>query len=61
MAGLHPGTVRTALSHPFRPDADSPDTVTPEAAAARLLAVLDGLTPAESGRVFAWDGQLVPP
>jgi len=61
VAGLHPGTVRTALSHPFRPDADSPDTVTPEAAAARLLAVLDGLTPAESGGVFAWDGQAVPP
>lgn len=61
VAGLHPGTVRTALSHPFRPDADSPDTVTPEAAAAHLLAVLDGLTPAESGGVFAWDGQAVPP
>lgn len=61
VAGLHPGTVRTALSHPFRPDADSPDTVTPEAAAAHLLAVLDGLTPAESGGVFAWDGRPVPP
>ncbi len=61
VAGLHPGTVRTALSHPFRPDADSPDTVTPEAAAAHLIAVLDGLTPAESGGVFAWDGQPVPP
>lgn len=61
VAGLHPGTVRTALSHPFRPHADSPDTVTPEAAAAHLLAVLDGLTPAESGRIFAWNGQSVPP
>lgn len=61
VAGLHPGTVRTALSHPFRPDADSPDTVTPEAAAAHLLTVLAGLTPADSGRVFAWNGQPVPP
>lgn len=61
VAGLHPGTVRTALSHPFRPDADSPGTVTPEDAAMHLLAVLDGLTPAESGNVFAWDGKPVPP
>lgn len=61
VAGLHPGTVRTALSHPFRPDADSPSTVTPEDAAAHLLMVLDGLTPMESGGVFAWDGKPVPP
>ncbi len=61
VAGLHPGTVRTALSHPFRPGTDSPDTVDPETAAAHLLAVLDGLTPGESGGVFAWDGQPVPP
>lgn len=61
VAGLHPGTVRTALSHPFRPDPDNPDTVTPGAAAAHLLTVLDGLTPTESGAIFAWDGHPVPP
>lgn len=61
VAGLHPGTVRTGLSHPFRPGPDSPDTVSPETAAAHLLRVLDGLTPAESGGVYAWDGQPVPP
>ncbi|MCJ2012503.1 SDR family NAD(P)-dependent oxidoreductase [Methylobacterium sp. J-076] len=61
VAGLHPGTVRTALSHPFRPDADAPGTFTPDEAAGHLLTVLDGLTPAESGGVFAWDGRPVPP
>lgn len=61
VVGLHPGTVRTGLSQPFRPDADSSDTVRPEDAAAHLLTVLAGLTPADSGGVFAWDGQAVPP
>lgn len=61
VAGLHPGTVRTALSHPFRPDTDSPGTVPPEDAAMHLLTVLDELTPIESGNVFAWDGTPVPP
>lgn len=61
IAGLHPGTVRTGLSNPFRPDADSPDTVAPAEAAANLLTVLNALTVADSGGIFAWDGQPVPP
>lgn len=61
VAGLHPGTVRTALSHPFRPGSDSPDTVPPGDAAAHLLAILDSLSPAESGGVFSWDGKPIPP
>lgn len=61
VVGLHPGTVRTALSHPFRPETDNPDVVSPDTAARNLLTVLDGLTPDESGKVFAWDGQPVPP
>jgi NAD(P)-dependent dehydrogenase (short-subunit alcohol dehydrogenase family) len=61
VVGLHPGTVRTALSHPFRPDTDNPDVVSPDEAARNLLTVLDGLTPEASGRTFAWDGQPVPP
>jgi NAD(P)-dependent dehydrogenase (short-subunit alcohol dehydrogenase family) len=61
IVGLHPGTVRTALSHPFRPEADNPDVVTPEEAARNLLTVLDGLTPEASGGIFAWDGRPIPP
>jgi hypothetical protein len=34
---------------------------TPDFAAARLLEVVDRLTPNESGKVFAWDGQMIPP
>lgn len=60
VAGLHPGTVQTALSQPFRPD-PSPGLFTPAESAAHLLRVLEGLRSEESGRVFAWDGQPVPP
>ncbi len=60
VAGLHPGTVQTALSRPFRPD-PGPGLFAPEESAAHLLRVLDGLAIRDSGGVFAWDGQPVPP
>ncbi|MCE4226214.1 SDR family NAD(P)-dependent oxidoreductase [Methylobacterium sp. C25] len=60
IVGLHPGTVRTALSHPFRPDEGTPGVFTPEESAAYLMRVLDGLSAADSGKVFAWDGTVVP-
>lgn len=58
--GLHPGTVDTGLSRPFQGATPPEKLFTPDFAASRLLAVLDGLTPADSGGVFAWDGQRVP-
>ncbi|WP_279357629.1 SDR family NAD(P)-dependent oxidoreductase [Methylobacterium indicum] len=60
VAGLHPGTVQTALSQPFRPE-PGPGLFTPEESATHLLRVIGGLTREESGRVFAWDGQPIPP
>ncbi len=57
VVALHPGTVRTPLTAKY---AGKHPTVTPDEAAAHLLAVLDGLTPADSGGFFAWDGQRVP-
>lgn len=57
---LHPGTVATSLSGPFRAS-ERAGVVTPEAAAANLLAVIDRATPDLSGRLLAWDGQEVPP
>lgn len=60
VAGLHPGTVASPLSAPFRSPTSTPAPFTPEESAAHLLRVLDGLTAAESGRVFAWDGEVVP-
>jgi NAD(P)-dependent dehydrogenase (short-subunit alcohol dehydrogenase family) len=56
LAALHPGTVATA----FTADYAAPDKHTPEAAAAHLLGVLDGLTEADTGGFFDWRGARVP-
>lgn len=61
VVGLHPGTVTTALSDPFQPSPGKPGVFPPDAAARHLLDVLDGLNPAETGGIFAWDGKAVPP
>lgn len=55
---LHPGTTDTPLSQPF-----SKDGLTvrdPASAAARLLTVIDGLTPGETGGFFSHDGTALP-
>lgn len=54
---LHPGTVDTQLSRPFQKGLPADQVITPERSAERLLAVLDGLTPAETGAFFDWRGQ----
>lgn len=58
--GLHPGTVDTGLSRPFQAGVPAERLFTPAVSAAHLLRVLDGLTPADSGGVFAWDGSKIP-
>jgi NAD(P)-dependent dehydrogenase (short-subunit alcohol dehydrogenase family) len=55
---LHPGTVETALSAPFRGGVRH--LLTPEGSASRLLDVIDRLAPAQSGGFFAWDGAEIP-
>lgn len=57
---LHPGTVDTALSQPFQSGVENGKLFTPAYSAERLLTVLDGLTAADSGGFFAWDGQRIP-
>ena len=59
-ASLHPGTVATRLSAPFTTRAAGTRLFTPPEAAADLLNVALGLTPAQSGRFFAWDGTEIP-
>nr|WP_161992643.1 SDR family NAD(P)-dependent oxidoreductase [Aureimonas leprariae] len=56
VVALHPGTVATRLSDPFAGDRER---LTPEASAAALLGVLDGLAPESSGGFFAYDGTTV--
>jgi len=59
--GLHPGTVYSRLSAPFQANVPEGKLFTPGFAASRLLDVLDRLTPEDSGKVFAWDGEMIPP
>jgi NAD(P)-dependent dehydrogenase (short-subunit alcohol dehydrogenase family) len=54
--GLHPGTVDTDLSKPYQGGVPDDKLFAPEQSALRLLSVLDGLTPAQSGRVYDWAG-----
>jgi len=58
--GLHPGTVDTALSAPFQANVAQNKLFTPKQSVAALDTVLASLKPADSGQVFAWDGQPVP-
>ena len=57
---LHPGTVDTAMSAPFQRGVPPEKLFSPETAAGHLLAVLDGLTPQDSGLCFDWAGKPVP-
>ncbi|MBL8560071.1 MAG: SDR family NAD(P)-dependent oxidoreductase [Hyphomonadaceae bacterium] len=59
-AALHPGTVDTALSQPFQSGVRAERLFTPQQSAGHLLDVIDTLTPAQSGKLFAWDGAEVP-
>lgn len=58
---LHPGTVDTGLSHPFQARVPPNALFAPDRAARQLLSVIDGLAPAQSGRIFAWDGEEIQP
>jgi NAD(P)-dependent dehydrogenase (short-subunit alcohol dehydrogenase family) len=58
---LHPGTVDTKMSAPFQRNVAPEKLFHPEQSAAYLLQVLGGLTPLQSGRIFAWDGQEIMP
>ncbi len=61
VVALHPGTVATPLSAPFRPGgSDGATLFTPAVAAGHLLRVIGGLSPADSGGFFAWDGTRIP-
>lgn len=59
-AGLHPGTVATQMSAPFRQHVVAGKIFSPEQAADYLLKVIDGLNAADSGGCFAWDGSRIP-
>ncbi len=54
---LHPGTVKTAFTQKYL---GRHPAVEPEAAAQNLLAVIAGLSPADTGGFYDWAGKRVP-
>ena len=57
---LHPGTVDTDLSRPFSARVPPHKLFTAVQSAAYLDEVVSGLTAADSGTFWAWDGQPIP-
>jgi len=60
VVGLHPGTVETQLSAPFKGN-PAHERFAPARAAADMLSVLAGLKPEHSGQIFAYDGGIIVP
>ena len=60
IVGLHPGTVETTLSAPFKGN-PAHERFTPARAAENLLGVLQQLKPEQSGQIFAYDGTPIAP
>jgi NAD(P)-dependent dehydrogenase (short-subunit alcohol dehydrogenase family) len=58
---LHPGTVATDLSAPFQRGVPPERLFAADTAARHLLDVILGLTNAQSGGIFAWDGTAITP
>ncbi|MDP2192972.1 MAG: SDR family NAD(P)-dependent oxidoreductase [Alphaproteobacteria bacterium] len=61
IVGLHPGTVDTNLSRPFHKTIPIDQLLTPHQSVEKLLGVLASLTPNDSGKCFAWDGEEILP
>jgi NAD(P)-dependent dehydrogenase (short-subunit alcohol dehydrogenase family) len=60
VAALHPGTTDTALSKPYQKNVPREQLFTPEYSVTCMLEVLGKLTPADSGKFWAFDGELLP-
>ena len=58
-AAIHPGTVDTALSEPFQRGVPEQQLFSPGQSAAHIVTVIDQLTPADSGGLFAWNGEAI--
>jgi NAD(P)-dependent dehydrogenase (short-subunit alcohol dehydrogenase family) len=57
---LHPGTTDTELSRPFQANVPPGKLFSTDRTVRQLLAVIERLTPADSGRFLAWDGTEIP-
>ncbi|MDF1757490.1 MAG: SDR family NAD(P)-dependent oxidoreductase [Legionellaceae bacterium] len=61
IVGIHPGTVDSNLSKPFQNNVPNGKLFTPDFSAKKIIEVIQKLTPKQSGKCFAWDGQEIIP
>ena len=59
VAALHPGTTDTALSKPFQKNVPEGQLFTPEQSVRYMLDVLSKLEPDDTGKFWAFDGELL--
>lgn len=58
--GLHPGTVDSALSSPFQKNISPEKLFRADYAAENIIKILEAAAPEDSGKIFAWDGKIIP-
>ena len=56
---IHPGTVDTPLSAPFQHGVPPGQLFSPDHSAVQILEVIGKLSPADSGGLFAWNGERI--
>lgn len=61
VVGLHPGTVDTDLSKPFKANVPEGKLFDAEYSVQKMMSVIEGLTPSDTGNIFAWDGEEIAP
>lgn len=60
VVGFHPGTVDTGLSKPFQKNVPNHKLFTADYSVKQMISVIEGLSPEDSGKLFAWDGSAIP-
>lgn len=61
LVGLHPGTVVSNLSKPFQSNVPEKKLFTPDQSVKYLLKILFNLKIADTGKIFAWNGDEIYP
>lgn len=60
VVSIHPGTVETGLSKPFKKNVPAANLFQPDQSAASILSVIEQLSAPDSGNLFAWNGERIP-
>lgn len=60
IVGLHPGTVQSPLSEPYSAQVTPDRYFTASYAVKKLMTVINGLEPSQTGNCYAWDGTQIP-